>query len=333
MSNLVYDLRLIPWLAGNEGKVNRWYRDPVGVPTIGMGFTMRSHAFKRWWADNRKGQRFGPGATMTDAEIYAVKQLLIDDEYGPPVWRFFESAKASVSPHAMSCGMDMSFNAGPGSLKWSWARHLKAGNVAEAARRFRVTATKAGGRRLAGLVRRRQEGSVIMEHNIWPKWLKGADKTVTVAAAVEKLPAWRLDDDDLLEAARWLETLGFWKPAGRHSAGMLRSSKDFRKAVRALQVEHPNLTNDGVLGRATRDQIQRLMDLRRGAGRATVSGGATSAAGGADMATGADVTGYGDWLIWGGLLVIVVALIWLGWRYRDELALGARSLVAKKERT
>ena len=51
-----YDRRLIPWLAGSEGKVNRWYRDPVGIPTIGMGFTMRSKEFRKWWILNGTGR-------------------------------------------------------------------------------------------------------------------------------------------------------------------------------------------------------------------------------------------------------------------------------------
>jgi GH24 family phage-related lysozyme (muramidase) len=330
MSTHRYDARLIPWLAGNEGKVNRWYRDPIGVPTIGMGFTMRSREFKRWWAENRKGTKFGPGATMTDAEIFAVKQMLIDKEYGPPVWAFF--ANASVSSHAMAVAMDMSFNAGYGSLKWAWAKLLKAGRVKEAAARFRVTATTAAGRRLAGLVRRRREGATIMEHNIWPSWVKGADKARTIAVAVDKLPAWKLDDDDMIEAAGWLQALGLWKPAGLHNAAMLRSSIDFRDAVIAFQEQHPNLDDDGVLGRATRDQLQRVIDLRGKAGRSTATGGATSAAGGVETASGQDVTGYSEWLIGAGVAVIIIAIVWLGWRYRDEVMIALRSLTRRKAR-
>lgn len=331
MTKQRYDRRLIPWLAGNEGKVNRWYRDPIGEPTIGMGFTMRSREFKRWWAANRKGVRFGPGATMTDAEIYAVKQMLIDKEYGPPVWTFF--AKASVSLYAMAVAMDMSFNAGYGSLKWSWAQLLKAGKVKQAAARFRTTATTAAGRKLAGLVRRRKEGAAIMEFNRWPNWVGEAKGAPTVGKAVKALPAWKLDDADLLTAARWLKTLGYWKPAGRHNAAMLRSSKDFRAAVRRFQQDHPQLDNDGVLGRATRDQIQRVMDLRRDAGRTSATGGATAGAGGAEAASGSEVTGYADWLMGAGVVIIVGAALWFGWRYRDEIRIGLRSLTGKVVRS
>lgn len=331
MSSRRYDRRLIPWLAGNEGKVNRWYRDPIGVPTIGMGFTMRSREFKRWWAANRKGMRFGPGATMTDAEIYDVKQMLIDAEYGPPVWRFFG---AVVSANAMAAAMDMVFNAGAGSLKWSWAKLLKSGNVKAAAARFRTTATTAAGRRLAGLVRRRKEGATIMEHNIWPAWVRRAEGAPTVEKAVETLPAWKLDDDDFLAAAGWLETLGYWKPAGRHSAGMLRASADFRAAVKAFQREHPNLDDDGVLGRATRDQLQRVMDLRRKA--ATQSAGPATAAGGGAATQPADVPAevsvLPDVLLWGGLAMLAVVLGVLAWRYRDELSIAVRSLKKRKAR-
>jgi len=323
-----YDPRLIPWLAGNEGKVNRWYRDPIGVPTIGMGFTMRSREFKRWWAENKPGITFGPGAQMTDAEIYAVKQMLIDREYGPPVWAFF--AQASVSRHAMAVAMDMTFNAGAGALKWSWAKLLKAGEVSKAAARFRTTATTAAGRKLAGLVRRRKEGATIMEHNRWPAWIKRAEHTRTVHQAIEALPAWKLDDRDLVEASGWLETLGYWKPAATHSAAALRSSRDFKAAVLVFQSKHAQLGNDGVLGRATRDQLQRVMDLRAKAAKSTATGAATSGAGGAEAASGTTVTGFDTWLIAGGLAFVVIAGTWLAWRYRDELSIAARSLVSKR---
>ena len=323
-----YDKRLIPWLAGNEGKVRRWYRDPIGVPTIGMGFTMRSREFKRWWAENRKGVRFGPGATMTDAEIYHVKQMLIDAEYGPPVWTFFG---ASVSPHAMAAAMDMVFNAGAGALKWSWARLLKAGSVSQAADRFQVTATTAAGRRLAGLVRRRKEGAAVMEHNIWPSWVKRAGNAPTVAKAVEALPAWKLDDADYLIAAGWLEALGYWNTVGGHSAAMLRRSAEFKAAVLAFQRQHPQLDDDGILGRATRDQLQRVIDLKRKGAGTGAAGGATSAAGGAETITGTDMTGVPDLLIWGGVTILVIGGAWLAWRYRDELTIAVRSLVKRKE--
>lgn len=324
MAKAVYDTRLIPWLAVNEGKVNRWYLDPINVPTIGMGFTWRSSAFRAWWQANRPGVKFARGVTMTDAEIYAVKQLLIDKEYGPPVWRYF--ANASVTPHAMSTAMDMSFNAGTGSLKWSWARLLREGNVAAAAARFRNTATTAAGRTLAGLVRRRKEGAAIMQHNRWPSYVKQTGKTVTVEQAVKAAPTWKLDDDDYKHAADWLKTLGFWKPAAPHTVSMLRKSKDFKAAVATFQHKHASLEVDGVLGRATRDQIQRVMDLRSKAAKQGGGAVAVSGAGGATQSTGTDlsqpVSIVSDIALWGGLAALVIIGGLLAWKYKDEILLA-----------
>ena len=52
----------------HEGFVPRWYLDPVKVPTIGIGFTWRSTAFREWWGRYRPGVKFAEGATMTAAE-------------------------------------------------------------------------------------------------------------------------------------------------------------------------------------------------------------------------------------------------------------------------
>jgi len=41
------------FITRHEGIVLKWYRDPVGVGTIGIGFTWRSTAFKAWWKKNK----------------------------------------------------------------------------------------------------------------------------------------------------------------------------------------------------------------------------------------------------------------------------------------
>ena len=52
----------LAFIAGHEGFVSSAYRDPVGVLTIGYGFTMRSSVFAAWWRarynrDLRMGDR------------------------------------------------------------------------------------------------------------------------------------------------------------------------------------------------------------------------------------------------------------------------------------
>lgn len=312
MPSATYDTRLFPWLVHNEGIVLKWYLDPVNVPTIGMGSTWRSAVFREWWAKNKPGVKFARGVTITREEAYEIKQLQIEKEYGPPVWNYFKGA--NVTPHAMSAGMDMSFNAGYGSLKWSWAKLLKSGQVKAAAARFAKTATTAGGRVLAGLKRRRAEGAAIMEHNRWPSYIKGTPKVSTVKEAAKVAPSWALDLEDYAEAVKWLRQLGYKNP-------------DLTAAIRAFQSDHPSLSNDGVLGRATRDQLQRVIDLKaktvkRGAAPAAASTGGAAA----DTASPEGVDVYGEWVMYGGIVVLAAVLLWLGWRYRDEISIAFKSV-------
>jgi|GEM_PF-261089 len=319
-----YDPRLVPYSGGHEGKVLRWYRDPTGTGTMGFGFTWASRIFREWFLKTR-GRKMQPGDTITEEEALYLLKLIIETEYLPPVLKAIDAAKASVSKHAVSASTDMTYNCGPGALKWSWFAKLLAGNVAEAARRYSVTAQTSKGRKLPGLVRRRKEGALILEHNIWPSWVK-APKTMATSEDVKAaLPDWRLLPEDHEQGLAWLKQLGYFDgliPTGDTDA--------VKAAVLAFQKEHPQLTNDGILGRATLDQLQRVIDLKKKAATTGASGGASTAAGGAETATRTDVTGIPDILIWGGVAILVVGGAWLAWRYRDELSIAVRSLFKAK---
>lgn len=138
----------------HEGFVDHYYLDPVKIPTIGVGFTMRSAAFKKWWADHRPGQAFAPGATMTRAEADDALVALADSEYGAAVNKFLGKA---VPQNVFDAMVSMVFNCGPGALSWQWAQLAKAGDYSGAAEKLRTTATIAQGKRLAGLVSRRAD--------------------------------------------------------------------------------------------------------------------------------------------------------------------------------
>lgn len=139
----------------HEGFRSAAYRDPVGIVTIGIGFTWASQSFKDWWAVNRIGQTFDLSATMTAAEADSCLIYLCDAEYGAAVNRFLNGVV--VEQHVFDAMVSMVFNCGPGSLKWQWAQHIKAGNISQAAEYWRTTATKAKGKELAGLVKRRAD--------------------------------------------------------------------------------------------------------------------------------------------------------------------------------
>lgn len=163
----------------HEGFVARWYLDPVGIPTIGIGFTWRSAAFRIWWAANKPGVKFARGVTMTRAEAEDALQFLVDEEYGKAVNDFL---KKKVKQHIYDGMVSPVFNLGPGSLKWKWAAAIKRGNVAEGARHLSTTGVTAQGVRLAGLVRRRKEEAQLIAEGVY----KGVDTSHSV---VVKLPA------------------------------------------------------------------------------------------------------------------------------------------------
>ena len=144
----------------HEGFVASWYLDPVGVPTIGVGFTWRSNSFREWWQRNRSGEVFGKTSTMTRAEADDALAYLIDQEYGAAVSDFLGGA---VPQHVFDGAVSPVYNLGTGALEWKWAAALKRGDIGEAARLLRTTGTTAKGKRLRGLIVRRQEEAELIE--------------------------------------------------------------------------------------------------------------------------------------------------------------------------
>lgn len=146
------------FIRAHEGFVPKYYLDPVCVPTIGIGFTWRSSAFREWWAKN-KNVAFAKGATMTRAEADAALVFLAEREYGKAVGDFFGALKQ----HQYDGATSVVYNCGAGTLGDRWADALKKGNVATAADLLEGTRVTAKGKRLAGLVRRRKEEAALIE--------------------------------------------------------------------------------------------------------------------------------------------------------------------------
>ena len=147
------------FLRHGEGFVGKWYADPVGVGTIGIGFTWASEGFREWWARNRPGQKFGPGATMTREEADKALIFLCAVEYGKAVNDFLNRAQPQ---HVFDAAVSAVFNMGTGSLKWKWAAALKERDYTTAATRLRETGVTAKGKKLRGLVIRRREEAELM---------------------------------------------------------------------------------------------------------------------------------------------------------------------------
>lgn len=140
------------FLRHHEGFVPRYYLDPVGIPTIGIGFTWRSTSFREWWAKHKPGVKFGPGATMTANEASDALIYLTDREYGRAVRDFLAK---TVPQHVFDGMTSVVYNLGAGALNWKWAAAAKRGDYAGASRLLKTTGTTAAGKRLQGLVNRR----------------------------------------------------------------------------------------------------------------------------------------------------------------------------------
>lgn len=143
----------------HEGFVDHWYLDPVGIPTIGVGFTWASASFREWWAENRPGKNFDSSARMTREEADQVLVRLMREEYGKAV----NVKLPRLKQHQFDASASMTFNCGAGSLEWKWADALRAGAISTAAELLRTTAITAKGKRLQGLVNRRKEEAELLE--------------------------------------------------------------------------------------------------------------------------------------------------------------------------
>lgn len=294
------------FIGGHEGFVSTWYLDPTGTPTIGYGFTWASEVFRNWWMQ-KYGRKFRRGDTMSQADAAQVLEHMIASEYRPPVDRALPRARKNQRDGATSTV----YNAGPGALQWKWAQALARGDVSESARLLRTTAVTSRGRRLPGLVRRRAEEADIIERNVWPTWL---DTSLPA-------PQTHVVSENIRQAQIWLAQLGY-EPGPADGVMGQRT----RAAVTRFQQDHGTLRVDGIIGPATLDALQRTIDLQKKAGGVAGGGGVVAGAGATENATGAssslplDGLGWvGDVLLWGGLAIVVAGLVWLAWRYQDEI--------------
>lgn len=220
-------------LASHEGLVLNAYLDPVGIVTIGYGFTNRSRVFSQW-AKAKWGRKMRMGDKLTKSEAKEILRKLLAEEYEPPVERAFKNlTQAQFDACVSAC-----YNLGPGCLKWRWAKALKAGDAGKSAALMRVTGTTANGKKLRGLVRRRGEEANLIEHGIYP------------SHAARNVPA----DSDISDLQKDLEKLGY-KPGAIDG----QMGPNTKAAIRSFQSDNPPLAVDGIAGPATRSAISRAL--------------------------------------------------------------------------
>lgn len=133
-----------------EGFMPRWYRDPVGVWTIGYGHT-DSAGYPRY-ADDK-------GLVLTEADA----RTILARDLGQYERAVSEAVKVSLNENQFGALVSFTYNLGAGNLRSSTLlRKLNAGDYAGAAAEFGRW-NKAGGRVLAGLTRRRAAERALFE--------------------------------------------------------------------------------------------------------------------------------------------------------------------------
>jgi lysozyme len=124
-------------IEGFEGFSPTPYQDTVGVWTIGYGTT---------------GADVSPlPQHVTRAQAGTLLLHMVDAKYGPAV-----NAVHPATQNQFDALASFAYNLGPGSMQWDVGRLTRAGNY-QAAADAMLQYDHAGGQRLAGLTRRRQE--------------------------------------------------------------------------------------------------------------------------------------------------------------------------------
>lgn len=271
--------------ARHEGRVLKAYRCPAGAITIGFGFTMRSRIFAQWWRA-KHGRDLRLGDTISEADALMLLEKLMNEEYGHAVAQNI----APRAQHHFDGASSTAFNCGPGATQWRWAQALARGDIAEAARLLRTTATTAGGRELPGLVRRRAEEARLIETG---------DYGAPSASPALTPPA---------EVRTRLRALGY------DGANDVAAVMAFQRAK--------GLTVDGLVGPATRSALVRAEEAKRQT-HSTAGGGVAGGAAGGGAELASDPSPTLETLSSAGAGVLIVAGIvlagFLVWRYRGPL--------------
>lgn len=281
------------FIRAHEGDVLTCYLDPVGIPTIGVGFTNRTPTVTAMLG------KLKPGVTkITREQSDRVFREVLKKDFEPAVQRGMPGAKQ----HEFDCGASVSWNLGVGAMKWEWAKLWREGRKREAAAYLGSHYNTAAGRKLAGLVRRRKEEARLLVDGVYTGIGRSQPQGVP-RIETQNPPA--EPDPEVKEAQDILREKGF--DPGPSDGWMGRRT---REAIEEYQRMHPHLTVDGVLGPATLSQLRRdAQALREAAQR---GGGVTSL-----VTVGSFLAG----LPWGwiALGVGVAAAGYFAWRYRDVI--------------
>jgi len=317
-------------IMGWEGCALRAYRDVVGVWTIGFGLT------------NQVGElpfKIVAGVTITFEQCVDLFRRALRNRYEPSV----NKRMAGTTQSGFDMGTSFHYNTG-GISRASWVKPFLAGNFAAARSAF-MAWNRGGGRVIAGLTRRRGEEWAMGQGNygviqmpalvdergriVGKVRIDGKDVPVSEARTIGQLRLGMVDPAIATYRAQ-LGELGFLdvsKPPA--VAGRFDEAMDV--AVRKFQSHHPNLTKDGAIGPATRAALTRELDAARKLKSTTATG--TVATGSAEVARETpQVHGFelSEYLVYGIGALAVLALLYVAWKYRDELVAYANKQRGKE---
>lgn len=284
----------IDFVTRHEGFVSKAYRDPVGIITIGTGFTNRSKT---------AAKMLGPiklGMTITREQNDRVLKAAFLDEYGPPVDREFPMGKPD---HVYDAGYSYVFNCGAGALSDKWVKKLKGGSTSAAADALLLSRVTAKGKRLPGLVRRRKEEASLLEFG---------DYGIVNTSRSEQVPKPKVADEELQEYQDMLNELGYdcGEADGWHGP-------QTTSAIIGFQRNQPNLKADGILGPATKAAIKRAIAARNQVSTGTIIAGGTAAGGVATKAVQEENVAAWGWIV---AAVVAVAIVgFIAFKWRDEI--------------
>lgn len=291
-------------IIASEGNPTVVYLDPVGIPTVGPGLAQHNPVVKRMLGTLVPGQRI-PREKL-DRVFGAVLAEYVD----PAIRKGMPNAKQ----HEFDAGADMVFNCGPGCLNWNWAKLWRDGKVGAAAQYLATHYNTAKGKVFRGLTLRRQACAKLLENGIYAHTGTGEGVERKV---LPKQPA--KPDTIVIEAQQLLTARGFNPGAIDGWMG-----RDTKKAILAYQKAHPHLLNDGILGKATLTQLRRDAEAAK-----TIAVEIIKKGGGGSLF--GFLAALFSGISWGWIVAVIVlaALGWAVWRYRDVIARRWNTAIGK----
>lgn len=276
----------IGFLERHEGVVLRAYRCPAGIWTIGVGLTAASGVIKP-----------AAGMVITRKDASRLLALALNRNYEPAVRATMPGARQ----HEFDAGVSFHFNTGAiGRASWVRKWIERDWNGVKTALNLW---NKGGGKVLPGLIRRRAEEFALLSEAHYGAAAR-APAAMTRARYVAPITA---EEIPAIRAA-----LGKFGYAVGDETESIPAA-----AVRQFQADH-GLTEDGIIGRATAETLQRVLDARA---KAALPAGA-AIAGTLEAVPGEGIESLAG-IPWAGEIILFLAAlrgIWLAWQYRDAIA-------------